>query len=133
MKEIIKTIAIIGMEVSASVCISIFVVNTLGKILLKFKEKKLAQQNDIDRKKLINGLSNGEKEILKLVLSGSNSGMWVAKDNSSVLTLLYKGILEKISNEEIWADWHIESDEWDNRKICILVVISQVFVQYLKN
>ncbi len=78
----------------------------------------------------INALSEGEKNILQIVSNGNNCGVWVAEKDENVLTLLYKGIIEKISDKGTYADW---KDGLNGREYCILVVISKPFHEILNN
>ena len=72
---------------------------------------------------MVDSLSEREKEVMSIVLDKFLCGAWVAKDSAEVLTLLYKGILLKISDEEKWADWKFAELEWNGQKICILVAV----------
>ena len=69
---------------------------------------------------LISGMSEAEREIFSLVEAGKGCGVWVARDDARVQTLMYKGLLERIGEVEMFHDW--EGSE-DGRAWCMLVEI----------
>ena len=73
----------------------------------------------------VNKLSAPEQQVMKLVSGGNGCGVWVAKNDSAVLTLLYKGMLRQISNEERFHEWEFSEGYLDSKdEICILVVVN---------
>ena len=66
------------------------------------------------------GMSDAEREIFSMVLSGSGCGVWVAQDDARVQTLIHRGLLERIGEVETWQDWEAG---YDGRAWCILAEI----------
>ena len=64
-------------------------------------------------------LSTQERFIMDIALSGGNCGVWMPRTNAAVLTLLHKGLLVRISEEETFADWEGE------RELCTLMIIPE--------
>ena len=64
-------------------------------------------------------LSTQERVIMDIALSGGNCGVWMPRTNAAVLTLLHKGLLVRISEEETFADWENE------RELCTLMIIPE--------
>ncbi len=73
-------------------------------------------------KKLIQTLSQKELVIFNYVKNGDTCGVWVAEVDAAVLTLLHKGLLQRIGDSRCFADWPPDTD---GRASCILVVIPQ--------
>ena len=105
-----------------------YVFNAVVRGIETRKAAQLANEIKRQRKKQLSDLSVGEKKILNLVMAGNNCGVWVAENSAEVLTLLYKGILEKISDKGMFADW---DGALNNRAYCIPVVITQEFRELL--
>ena len=72
--------------------------------------------------KQIQALSQQERVVFDYVKDGDTCGVWVAEIDAAVLTLLHKGLLQRISDSRCFADWPPDTD---GRANCILVVISQ--------
>ena len=106
----------------------VFVLDAIMKGIETRKAAQIANELRQQRQQELNDLSDGEKKILNLVLSENNCGVWVAENSAEVLTLLYKGILEKISDKGMFADWE---GALNNRAYCIPVVIKQEFRELL--
>ena len=106
----------------------IYVFNAIVKSIEARKATPIINEVKRQRRKQLCDLSDGEKKILNLVLAGNNCGVWVAENSAEVLTLLHKGILEKISDKGMFADW---DGALNNRAYCIPVVITQEFRELL--
>lgn len=65
-------------------------------------------------------MSDVEREIFSEVKSSGGCGVWVARDDAVVQTLLHRGLLERIGEVETWQDWE---GGYDGRAWCILVEI----------
>ena len=70
----------------------------------------------------IQAISQQERAVLDYVNSGDSCGVWVSELDAAVLTLLHKGLLERIGDTKCFADWPPNSDE---RASCILATIPQ--------
>lgn len=69
---------------------------------------------------LIEGMSDAEREIFRLVLSGAGCGVWLSKEDATVQTLMSKGLIERIGEVETWQDWE---GGYEGRAWCLLAVI----------
>ena len=96
-------------------------VHMLTEKRLRAVEAQLMRKAHEER---LSNLSDGEKQVVNFVATGTNCGVWVAKNSAAVLTLLYKGILKRISDEEKFEEWPFSGNPYDNRELCILVVLS---------
>jgi len=92
------------------------------------QEKIKALETEITE--LLSSLSEAEISILKLVAEKGNCGVLVPEDEAVVLTLLRKGILEKLSDTGTWIDW---DGAYDNRAYCVPVIITQKFQKAVIN
>ena len=135
MMNIIKGVLIWTMVFTSSFIAASLLIN-YSERLLKERQSKIAKQKTEQEAQeknklleeeitdLLSSLSGAEKSILKLVANGNSCGVWVAENDVRVLTLLHKGILEKLSDTRIWADWY---GAYDNRAYCVPVIIAQKF------
>lgn len=110
--------------------------------LLKNHKNKIAEQKaeqeakekiealEAETTNLLSSLSEAEISILKLVADKGNCGVLVPEDDVAVLTLLHKGILEKLSDTGTWADWE---GAYNNRAYCVPVIITQKFQKAVIN
>ncbi len=79
--------------------------------------KEREQKAEIKAK--LNNLSPMERNMLDYVKAGDNCGMWLPKNDAGVLTLMHKGLLERIGYASIWEDWY------SGREVCILATIPE--------
>ncbi len=79
---------------------------------------------------LLSSLSEAEISILKLVTEKGNCGVLVPEDDTVVLTLLLKGILEKLSDTGTWINW---DGAYNNRAYCVPVIITQKYQKAVIN
>ena len=66
-------------------------------------------------------LSEAEDKIMQLALKNPYAGTLLPKYNAAVNTLLYKGLLKRISDIEVFEDW----DNSGERELCILCIIPE--------
>ena len=141
MMNIIKEILIWTMIFTSSFTVASLIVNYFERVL-KNRQSKIAEQKaeqeaqkkakELDEKinVLLSSLSEAENSILKLITEKGNCGVLVPENDTVVLTLLHKGILEKISDKGEWIDWN---GAYDNRAYCVPVIIAQKFQKTVSN
>ena len=108
-------------------CIFMYVKNKIIQKKLEYQtigEHEKKQNQYIQQLK---NLSEVEKKIMDLVLKNPYSGTCVPKNNATVHTLLYKGLLKRISDLEVFEDWNNSGE----REVCILVIIPEELQQIL--
>ncbi len=71
-------------------------------------------------------LSKAEQQIFNYVRNGNSCGVWVCEADAAVQTLLYKGLLQTITDKTCFADWPPNSNE---QEICILTIIPKDVIQ----
>ena len=97
------------------------VLNTVIAKLMGKRER--AAQERTEREAIENKLeqiSECERRVLEKVKSGAGCGVWLARDDAVVQTLIHKGLLERIGEVETWQDWEAG---YDGRALCILTEI----------
>ena len=88
---------------------------------LVFRKVSLAHelaQQQAQFTKQIQALSQQERVMFDYVKDSGS--VWVSELDAAVLTLLHKGLLERIGDVKCFADWPPNTDE---RASCILVAI----------
>lgn len=97
------------------------VLNTVIAKLMGKRERTAQERTEreaIENK--LEQISECERRILEKVKSGAGCGVWLARDDAVVQTLIHKGFLERIGEVETWQDWEAG---YDGRALCILMEI----------
>ena len=94
---------------------------------VKLRKDTLAVQKQIHEeqeriREQIRRLSPQERIVFEYVQNGNSCAVWVGDTDAAVLTLLHKGLLERIGDKACFADWPPNTDE---RASCILAVIPE--------
>ena len=116
-----------GILYKSLACCFIYVQKNFEQLNLERKtalEREKRQSHYIQQLKQ---LSEAENKFMQLALKNSYSGICLPKNNAAVHTLLYKGLLKRISDLEVFEDW----DNSGEREVCILVIIPEELQQIL--
>ena len=84
-------------------------------------QKQIREEKERIREQ-IRRLSPQERIVFEYVQNGNSCAVWVGDTDAAVLTLLHKGLLERIWDKACFADWPPNTDE---RASCILAVIPE--------
>ena len=84
------------------------------------KRERQAERERMRIAAMIEGMSDAERGIFSKVKSCGGCGVWVAREDAGVQTLICRGLLERVGDVETWQDWE---GGYDGRAWCILVEI----------